>query len=401
MYVAALFIALVVGYTYAQDPYCDYTQDVELGRKYYIYSPNYPRRYPRGIQCRWQATCPTGTYCRLNCPDIAIPQTQSCYLDRLLVSITGDPQLAQAQYYCGRGTLTVESIGQQISVGLITARTSLGGRFYCELEAILQTPPTTPPPPPTPSCSCGYSRINRIVGGVNASPGEFPMMAGLIYVDQRAIRCGAVIIDKKYVLTAAHCVNGRELNDLGVVVGEYDTSTGADSPATQIFRVESYLIHPRYTPSNYDYDIAIVEIAGEMVYSDYVGPVCLPFKFANYDFAGSRVTATGWGTEFPGGPTSDVLMKVDLDVISQQACQTRVPSLTSRQMCTYTRGKDACQDDSGGPLLYVDNSTGLLFHAGIVSYGRFCASSDPGVNTRITALLNWIVTNAPANYCIK
>lgn len=45
--------------------------------------------------------------------------------------------------------------------------------------------------------------------------------------------------------------------------------------------------------ANYDYDIAIVTIDGQIVFGEYVGPACLPFKFAGYDFAGSRVTAMG------------------------------------------------------------------------------------------------------------
>ncbi|XP_045455936.1 venom serine protease 34-like [Melitaea cinxia] len=398
MYIAVLSIALLVGYSTTQDANCDFYVNVVPGVTSYVYSPNYPSSYPLGVTCRWQATCSNNTYCRLDCTDIDLPETTGCNVDRLLISRTGDPTLTQAEYYCGYGTLTAESVGQRISIGLITSTNSPGGRFYCELTAVQRTPPT---PPPTPTCTCGYQRLDRIVGGVTARPGEFPMMAGLIYVSQRQIRCGATIIDRKYVLTAAHCVINRTVNDLGVVVGEFDTSTGADSPATQVFPVASYLTHPMYREANYDYDIAIVTIAGEMVYSEYVGPACLPFKFGSYDFAGTQVTAMGWGTTSPGGPTSNVLMKVNLDVINQGTCQLRVPTLTSRQMCTYTRGRDACQDDSGGPLLYRDSVTGLLFHVGIVSYGRFCASADPGVNTRITALLNWIVTNAPAQYCVK
>lgn len=53
------------------------------------------------------------------------------------------------------------------------------------------------------------------------------MMAGIVYVDESAIKCGAVIISKSYVLTAAHCVKGKSLNQIGVIVGEHDTSNGS------------------------------------------------------------------------------------------------------------------------------------------------------------------------------
>lgn len=48
-------------------------------------------------------------------------------------------------------------------------------------------------------------------------------------------------------------------------------------------------------------------------------------------------------------------------------------------------GKDACQNDSGGPL--VEDSTIV----GIVSWGNGCAQADyPGVYTDIGALRGWI-----------
>ncbi|CAH0717938.1 unnamed protein product, partial [Brenthis ino] len=393
MYRGAALILLLLGYCQAQDLGCDFVQNVFVGRTYYIYSPNYPNSYNRGITCRWIATCPVGYNCRLNCIDINLPQTSSCSGDRLLISRSGDPQLTSAETYCGRGTLNTVSTGRTISVGLITTQFSTGGRFMCELTAVLQSPPS--------SCSCGYQSVNRIVGGEPTRPHEFPMMAGIVYEEESAIKCGGVIISANYVVTAAHCVVSKNRNELAVVVGAHDTSAGADASATQAFRVASFLVHPQYTPSNYDYDIAIVRLAGQIRFSALVGPVCLPFRFRNDDFTGSPVTIIGWGTLMPGGPTSPVLRKVDVNVISQETCRNIMGSITPRQMCTYARGKDSCQDDSGGPLLYRDLSNGLLYYAGIVSYGTFCASTTPSVNTRVTALLDWIVANAPDDYCIK
>ncbi|KPJ00714.1 Venom serine protease 34 [Papilio xuthus] len=414
----------VINYGYAQNPNCDFTQNVQANRMYYVYSPGYPRNYTPGVQCRWIGICPAGYNCRLDCPEVNLPQSNMCSMDRLLISRTGDPQLSSAEYYCGRGTLSsnmcsmdrllisrtgdpqlssaeyycgrgtlsVTSVAQRLSIGLISSYYSTGGRFYCQLTA--QRAAVTPAP-----CRCGYKKSNRIVGGQETGVNEFPMMAGVVYVDIRQIKCGGVIISARHVLTAAHCVIRRTVNDIAVVVGEHDVNTG-DSPATQGFRVISIRIHPLYNLSNYDNDIAILTLQQDIVFSDRVGPVCLPFKFINNDFAGDKVTVLGWGTLFPGGPTSNVLQKVDLDVISQATCRRSEALLTPRQMCTYTPGKDSCQDDSGGPLLYTDPSNGLLYNVGLVSYGAFCASGSPAVNTRVTSFLDWIVaTTQMALYC--
>ncbi|KAM3956826.1 venom serine protease [Aphomia sociella] len=390
-----IFMILIYG-TAAQDPNCDFTQNVQPGQTYYVYSPQYPSNYTPGVQCRWIGVCPTGYRCKLYCPEVALPQTPSCTMDRLLISKTGDPQLSGADYYCGRGTVTALSTGQRISIGLITSYTSPGGRFMCQLFA----EPASPNPPDT--CRCGYKKQTRIVGGQETDVNEFPMMVGLVDRNVGQIHCGAVIIDKRYVLTAAHCMEKQIVSDLAVVVGLHDVDSNA-SPATKGYRVSSITIHPGYSSSTFSNDIAIITTQEDIQFGQLVGPACLPFKFVNNDMTGNKVTVLGWGTLFPGGPVSNVLRKVDLDIMSQNQCKARVPSLTSQQICTYTPGKDACQDDSGGPLLYTDPSTGLLFNIGVVSYGRFCASQgEPGVNTRVSAYLSWIVNNTPgANYCQK
>ncbi|KAJ8710032.1 hypothetical protein PYW07_009398 [Mythimna separata] len=384
----------LLNYTSAQDANCDFYQAIPAGSTRYIFSPNYEGSYTPGSTCRWIVDCPAGYNCRLDCPEIILPQTTSCSLDRLLVSRSGDPQLNNAEKYCGSGSLSnIVSTAQRISIGLITSRDSPGGRFKCTVTTQVATPPT-------PSCVCGIRRQNRIVGGQETGVNEFTMMAALVDVRITQIKCGGAIITPRHVLSAAHCVANQSVNNYAVLVGEHDITTGNDTPAQAAYVISLFTIHPNYNPNTYDNDISIVTTAINMAFSDRVGPACLPFLQTSNSFAGSKVTVVGWGTTFFGGPTSNVPLKADLDVITQTACRSTGAQITDRQMCTYTSGKDSCQDDSGGSLWWTNPSNGLLYSVGVISSGSSCASKSPAINTRITPFLDWIRANTQNyNYC--
>lgn len=97
-------------------------------------------------------------------------------------------------------------------------------------------------------------------------------------------------------------------------------------------------------------------------------------------------------------------MKVLLDVVEQSRCEAAYPDrITSAQICTYSPGKDTCNYDSGGPLMFTDpTNDNTLYQIGITSYGQACAASNPSVSTKVADYLDWIRQNAPyANFCEK
>lgn len=89
------------------------------------------------------------------------------------------------------------------------------------------------------------------------------------------------------------------------------------------------------------------------------------------------------------------MQKVDLSIVSNFRCDSALKEkILPTQICTYTRGKDSCGGDSGGPLLLQDSKTENLELVGIISYGLACATSKPAVNTRVTCFLPWITSVA-------
>lgn len=89
-------------------------------------------------------------------------------------------------------------------------------------------------------------------------------------------------------------------------------------------------------------DIGLIETTIPILYSRGVGPACFPFDYTTQSFQNSRVEAVGWGTTAFAGPTSNILKKATLTVISNSQCNTSYPNISSSQMCTYTPGSDTC-----------------------------------------------------------
>ncbi|KAF2881999.1 hypothetical protein ILUMI_24180 [Ignelater luminosus] len=98
----------------------------------------------------------------------------------------------------------------------------------------------------------------------------------------------------------------------------------------------------------------------------------------------------------------DAKFKVELPVVSNHEC---IPTykkhnlrIAGSHMCAGgEKGKDSCNGDSGGPLMYRSRSTAgeNWVIIGVVSFGPYgCgAEGEPGAYTRVTEFLDWIIDN--------
>uniref|UniRef100_A0A8B9NUN2 Peptidase S1 domain-containing protein n=1 Tax=Accipiter nisus TaxID=211598 RepID=A0A8B9NUN2_9AVES len=215
---------------------------------------------------------------------------------------------------------------------------------------------------------------SRIVGGSEASRGEFPWQVSLRENNEHF--CGAAILTEKWLVSAAHCF-----------------TEGSDSSTVKM-DIARIIPHPSYNPDTADYDVAVLELKRPVTFTTYIQPVCLPD--AGHHFPTSKkCLISGWGylkEDFLVKP--EFLQKATVELLDQTLCSSLYSHvLTDRMMCAgYLEGKvDSCQGDSGGPLVCQEPS-GKFFLAGIVSWGIGCAEARrPGVYTRVTKLRNWIL----------
>ncbi|XP_006865341.1 PREDICTED: transmembrane protease serine 6 [Chrysochloris asiatica] len=232
---------------------------------------------------------------------------------------------------------------------------------------------------------------SRIVGGTVSSEGEWPWQASL-QVRGRHV-CGGALIADRWVITAAHCFQEDSMASPAlwtVYLGK--VWQNSRWPGEVSFKVTRVFLHPYHEEDTHDYDVALLQLDHPVVRSAAVRPICLPAR-SHFFEPGLHCWITGWGALREGGPTSNALQKVDVQLIPQDLCSEAYRyRVTPRMLCAgYRKGrKDACQGDSGGPLVCKEPS-GRWFLAGLVSWGLGCGRPNYfGVYTRITGVIGWI-----------
>lgn len=232
----------------------------------------------------------------------------------------------------------------------------------------------------------------RIVGGTQAGLNEFPEFTQL-YIDDGGFfspLCGATLISRKKVLTAAHCTIDSSASAIYALPNFYsfnDNFTSAD-----LIQLSSKAEHPNYQADTLNNDIAVLTLSRNASTSTAA-------IFALSDqLTGSAATVVGTGSTTEGGSFPDTLRKVTVPIVSDLVCEDSYGSgyITSSMLCAGLAGggKDACQGDSGGPL-WVDFQ-GSRVQAGVVSWGVGCARPNfYGVYSRTSTLAAFIVEQAP------
>ncbi|OTF73510.1 serine protease-like protein [Euroglyphus maynei] len=146
-----------------------------------------------------------------------------------------------------------------------------------------------------------YDQLSaRIVGGENAERYEFPWQISLRRYNKALNKwyhsCGGVVIDSRWILTAAHCVLGS--NDPGhyrVRIGEYDYSM--DEGYEIDFNVSHIFAHHGFNFQTVEPDICLLKLATEIDFGpgSNIRPICFPQMMMQTRTKPSTCISTGWG----------------------------------------------------------------------------------------------------------
>ncbi|MEQ2223201.1 hypothetical protein ILYODFUR_034362, partial [Ilyodon furcidens] len=138
----------------------------------------------------------------------------------------------------------------------------------------------------------------RVVGGGNAVRGAWPWMVSLFWRGRHV--CGASLIGSDWLLTAAHCVYGKNVHlDYWSAVLGLHVQSNTNSEDVQTRRVDQIVIHREYNRLSKHGDIAMMHLQQPINFTQWVQPVCLPAQGQSFT-AGRKCFIAGWGREAEG-----------------------------------------------------------------------------------------------------
>jgi secreted trypsin-like serine protease len=238
----------------------------------------------------------------------------------------------------------------------------------------------------------------RVINGADVPAGEQPWVVGILQTavddDYLAQFCGGTLIDKQWVLTAAHCTFDEQARAfqpaaLQVLVGRrvLRSTEGIRLVVDQIIR------HPAFDAAIYSNDLALLHLT-EVTATSVV-------KLADATINNSlgqvrQGMVVGWGMT-QAGVGADTLQRAQVPLVATATCRQRYAdygiTLAATMICAgYEQGGvDACTGDSGGPLLVWNNRQQSWVQIGIISWGSGCAEAGVyGVYTQVSSFTEWI-----------
>jgi secreted trypsin-like serine protease len=255
--------------------------------------------------------------------------------------------------------------------------------------------------------SSAQGSTNKIVGGQAAPAGKFPFQVALIRADFPVGQehfgqfCGGALIDKRWILTAAHCVPQTRAEEVDAYIGATVLPSGAGNAGGVVGHrghVMRIISHQSYVDATHDNDIALLKLLDDAP-ADLKPSMPATAALDNtMNQPNSSVTVIGWGATQEGGNTTPTLREVTIKVQPSSDCEQNyrqvIPGvkITGNMFCAGTPegGKDSCQGDSGG-FIGALGAGDRWVQLGVVSWGVGCARPALfGVYTRAGKYADWI-----------
>ncbi|MER7764070.1 serine protease [Streptomyces sp. NPDC097619] len=216
----------------------------------------------------------------------------------------------------------------------------------------------------------GPERDSYIIGGSKTSIKSYPFMAQLFVKDSagRWSFCGGSVVNSKKILTAAHCVHGRNYVTNGfVVLGATHIADGNGLHGGKVFYLKKQWKHPKYNARTIANDVAVLTLKT----ATRAKPIKVTTSTDKASYkAGTKATILGWGRTSSTKPDLAAnLKKATLPINSDATCKAAwgATFIPGANVCAGKKstGSDrttttSCNGDSGGPLIVKGRIVGVV-----------------------------------------
>lgn len=224
-----------------------------------------------------------------------------------------------------------------------------------------------------------------IVGGSDITIEEAPWQLLMLSNEEGGGtgNCGASWIGERWVITAAHCVEGNVAGDIEIYAG---ITKRSEARSTNRLKVARIISHPDY-PKQWK-DIAILELAQDVT-STKARPIRMASPkdvTAGATRPGATVMATGWGGVNRNGQLAETLQGVTSKVHDTTKYTINWAGLGG------SLNVGSCGGDSGGPCVVKDALGVDWVLAGISStISSYCGDpNSPSSYTRVSSFYTWV-----------
>ncbi|KAL3314330.1 hypothetical protein Ciccas_007051 [Cichlidogyrus casuarinus] len=209
--------------------------------------------------------------------------------------------------------------------------------------------------------------------------------------------CAGSLINEQWVLSAKHCFN--KATDVNLTddasrwtaeLGEHSLS-GIDGHERS-HRISKIIMHEPLDVV-VENDIALIKLSEPVEFTRHIRPITLATPAETYE-PGKICAVAGWGHTTYEGEMSDEIMHIHIPLLSKRDCDP-LSKVNENEFCAGGGVEDACQYDSGGPLVCLKD--GVYEQLGIVARGRGCGDGHGGVYTDVRGHLRWILETMASN----
>ena len=219
---------------------------------------------------------------------------------------------------------------------------------------------------------------------------KFDLNVEDVKVTNMVSTCGGVVIAARFVLTAAHCIQGilKRKTPAWLVMGvndKRDLNFMVKNIDGLLPRADLAHCHPKFNINYGPYeihDICLMRMDHLLRFGEYINKAALPWQAYDKQIQGKQLIVSGYG--HTGIGFSYKLLSTNLRLRTHEECE----SIFNKDLPFYLRefhrctgsieGKktSTCYGDSGGGLIYQDNITGCPTLIGVVGSGSPYSKCD-------------------------